>query len=263
VGNAAGGQLQLDAYGHLLEQSFIWSRLGHPPDDDYWRFILALVDAAAERWSEPDRGIWEWRGEPRHFVHSKVLCWVALDRGLALAEQSLRRAPVRRWRAAREEIREAVLSQGFDARRGTFVQAFGEPDLDAALLRIPTYGFLPYDDERMVSTVDVIREALGRDGLLCRYDADDGMPPEGTFLPCTFWLVACLAGQGRLDEARAAFDRTLACATDLGLYSEEATPAGEPLGNFPQVLTHLSHIEAALSLERAIHPPSARAYESP
>jgi GH15 family glucan-1,4-alpha-glucosidase len=252
VGNAAGGQLQLDAYGHLLEQSLVWAQLGHPPDDDYWRFILALCDAAAERWSEPDRGIWEWRGEPRHFVHSKVLCWVALDRGLELAEASLRRAPVRRWRAAREEIREAVLEQGFDARRGTFVQAFGRRDLDAAVLRLPSYRFLPYDDERVVSTVDVVREALDvGGGLLRRYDADDGMPPEGAFLPCTFWLVAALAGQGRKEEARAAFDRALACATDLGLYPEEATSDGEPLGNFPQVLTHLSHIEAALMLEHA------------
>jgi len=250
IGNAAGPQLQLDAYGHLLEQSATWTRLGHPPDDDYWRFILDLVEAAAERWREPDRGIWEWRGEPRHFVHSKVLCWVALDRGLALAEESLRRAPVRRWRATREEIREAVLSEGFDAERGTFVQAFGSTDLDAAVLRIPAYGFLPYDDERMISTADTIREALGERGLVRRYDADDGMPPEGAFLACTFWLAECLAGQSRLEEAREVFDAALACATDLGLYSEEAEPSGEPLGNFPQALTHLAHIEAALRLEQ-------------
>jgi GH15 family glucan-1,4-alpha-glucosidase len=147
-----------------------------------------------------------------------------------------------------------VLAQGFDERRGTFVQAFGERDLDAAALRIPAYRFLPYDDERMVSTVDVLREALDAGGLLRRYDADDGMPADGAFLPCTFWLVACLAAQGRLDDARAVFDRALACATDLGLYSEEADPSGsgEPLGNFPQVLTHLSHIEAALTLEHAV-----------
>jgi GH15 family glucan-1,4-alpha-glucosidase len=251
VGNAAGPQLQLDALGHLLHQTFTWAELGHPPDDDYWRFVLDLVDVAAERWQQPDRGIWEWRGEPRHFVHSKVLCWVALDRGLQLAESSLRRAPVRRWRAARDAVREAVLTDGYDAERGTFLQAFGEPDLDAAVLRLPSYRFIAYDDERMLSTADVLREALGTDGLLRRYDADDGMPPEGAFLPCTFWLVECLAGQGRTAEAREAFDRALACATDLGLYPEEASADGEPLGNFPQALTHLAHVEAALAIEAA------------
>jgi GH15 family glucan-1,4-alpha-glucosidase len=251
VGNAAGPQLQLDALGHLLHQTFTWAELGHPPDDDYWRFVLDLVDAAAERWPEPDRGIWEWRGEPRHFVHSKVLCWVALDRGLQLAESSLRKAPVRRWRQARDAVREAVLSDGFDAERGTFVQAFGAKDLDAAVLRLPSYRFIDYDDERMISTADVLREALDDDGLLRRYDADDGMPREGAFLPCTFWLVECLAGQGRAAEAREVFDRALACATDLGLYPEEAGAGGEPLGNFPQALTHLAHVEAALALAAA------------
>jgi GH15 family glucan-1,4-alpha-glucosidase len=249
VGNAAGPQLQLDAYGHLLSQTHTWAELGHPPDDDYWRFVLELVGAAAEQWDQPDRGIWEWRGDPRHFVHSKVLCWVALDRGIRLAETSLRRAPVRRWREARDAVREAVLSKGFDTKRGTFLQAFGEPGLDAAVLRLPSYGFIAYDDERMLGTVDAIREGLDQDGLLRRYDTDDGMPPEGAFLPCTFWLVECLAGMGRTAEAREAFDRALACANDVGLYSEEAGKGDEPLGNFPQALTHLAHVEAALALE--------------
>jgi GH15 family glucan-1,4-alpha-glucosidase len=249
VGNAASSQLQLDAYGHLVQQSYNWAQLGHPPDDDYWRFLLELIDAAAERWSEPDHGIWEWRGEPRQFVHSKVLCWVALDRGLALAAGSLRKAPERRWKQVRDEIREAVLEHGFDAGRGTFVQAFGETPLDAAVLRLPIYGFLPYDDERIVSTVDVIRSALDDGGLIRRYDADDGMPREGAFLACTFWLAQCLAGQGRADEAQAAFDRALRTASPLGLFSEEADgETGEALGNFPQAFTHLAHIEAALAL---------------
>jgi GH15 family glucan-1,4-alpha-glucosidase len=249
AGNAAAAQLQLDAYGHLLQQSYTWAQLGHPPDDDYWRFLLQLVDAAAERWQEPDRGIWEWRGEPRHFVHSKVMCWVALDRGLALAEGSLRRAPVRRWRQAREEIHRAVLRDGYDPERGTFVQAFGAAALDAALLRLPAYGFVAYDDERMLGTVDAVCEALDDGGLLRRYDADDGMPREGAFIACTFWLAGCLAGQGRADEARAAFDRAMQTSSDLGLFSEEYDPgSGTALGNFPQALTHLSHIEAALTL---------------
>jgi len=252
IGNDAGHQLQLDAYGHLIEQGWAWTELGRPPDDDQWRFLHALAEAAAERWSEPDRGIWEWRGEPKHFVHSKFMCWVALDRGIRIAERSLRRAPLRRWKVTRDEIREAVLSQGFDASRGTFVQAFGEPWLDAACLRLPSYGFLPYDDERMLGTVAAIRATLEEDGLLRRYDADDGMPPEGAFLPCSFWLVECLAGQGQVAEARTVFDRTLRTATDLGLFAEEADPAtGKLLGNFPLVLTHLSHIHSSLALDAA------------
>ena len=250
AGNDASAQLQLDAFGHLVEQSWRWCELGHQPDDDYWRFLLQLVDVAAERWTQPDRGIWEWRGEPQHFVHSKVLCWVALDRGLKLAERCMRKAPERRWRKAREAVRESVLADGFDAERNTFRQWYGGRTLDAALLRLPTYGFVPYDDPRMLGTVDAIVERLDDHGLLRRYDADDGLPGrEGAFLACQFWLVECLAGQGRHEEARAAFDRALGAANDLGLYSEELDAEhGALLGNFPQALTHLGHVEAALKL---------------
>ena len=250
IGNSAGAQLQLDVYGHLLDQSWRWFQRGHAPDDDYWRFLVALVDAAADRWHEPDRGIWEWRGEPRHFVHSKAQCWASLDRGLELAEKCVRKAPERRWRKARDEIAQAILQQGYDEARGTFVQAFGHPGLDAAVLRLPAIGFLAYDDPRMVTTVDAIRERLCEDGLLRRYDVDDELPGrEGAFLPCSFWLVDCLARQGRLDDARATFDRATACANDLGLFSEEIDPGSRRmLGNYPQALTHLSHIEAALAL---------------
>jgi GH15 family glucan-1,4-alpha-glucosidase len=260
AGNAAGPQLQLDSYGHLLEQSWTWTQLGQPPDDDQWRFLHGLVEAAAERWTEPDSGIWEWRGAPRHFVHSKMMCWVALDRGLKLAEKSMRRAPVRRWKAVRDEIHATILRKGFDAERGAFMQTFGQPGLDAAVLRLPSYGFLPYDDERMVQTVAAIRDGLESDGLLRRYDTDDGMPPEGAFLACSFWLVECLSGQGRIEEARAVYDRVLRTATDLGLYPEQVDPATDaPLGNFPLVLTHLSHIHAALALEAAADRPQAPA----
>jgi GH15 family glucan-1,4-alpha-glucosidase len=253
IGNAAAGQLQLDLYGHLLEQSWRWFQRGHPPDDDYWRFLVELVDCAAERWSEPDRGIWEWRGEPRHFVHSKALCWAALDHGLRLAELCLRKAPERRWRKARDAVREAVEHDGFDDRRGTFVQAFGHRDLDAALLRLPAIGFLDYDDPRMVATADAVREELEEDGLVRRYAPDDCLPGhEGAFVACTFWLAECLARQGRPVEARAAFDRAVATANDLGLFAEEFDVRdGVMLGNFPQALTHLSHIEAAVALAHA------------
>jgi GH15 family glucan-1,4-alpha-glucosidase len=250
AGNDASGQLQLDAYGQLVDQSWRWHQRGNSPDDDYWRFLLELVEAAVERWREPDNGLWEWRGDPKHFVHSKVLCWAAVDRGLKLAEECMRKAPEARWRRAREEIREAVESEGYDERRGVFVQAFGERQMDAALLRLPTVGFLDYADERMVRTVDAIREDLEEDGLVWRYRGDDGLEgEEGAFLACSFWLVEVMARQGRQEEARSVFDRALSTANGLGLFSEEYDPDGrQMLGNFPQALTHLSHIEAALAL---------------
>jgi GH15 family glucan-1,4-alpha-glucosidase len=183
-------------------------------------------------------------------VHSKALCWTALDRGLALAAKCGRAAPERRWRAARDEVREAIEREGYDRERNTFLQAFGHDALDAALLRLPATGFVAYDDARMVGTVDAVRAALDEDGLLRRYDVPDGLPGrEGAFLACSFWLVECLARQGRDEEARRTFDRAAATANDLGLFAEEYdTRAGRMLGNFPQALTHLAHIEAALAL---------------
>ena len=253
VGNAAAGQLQLDAVGFLVEQSWRAFERGHAPDDAYWRFIVALVDVAAERWSEPDCGIWEWRGEPRHFVHSKAQCWGALHRGLALAQACMRKAPERRWRAARDELREVIEREGYDAERNTFVQAFGHPELDAALLRLPASGLIEYDDPRMLGTVDAVRDALDDDGLLRRYQRDDELPGrEGAFLACSFWLVECLARQDRLEAARETYDRAVGTSNDLGLFSEEYDTQGERmLGNFPQALTHLSHIEATLALAAA------------
>jgi GH15 family glucan-1,4-alpha-glucosidase len=253
VGNAAAHQLQLDAYGELLDLSWRWYQRGHSIDDDYWRFLLDLVDTAAERWEEADRGIWEIRGEPQHFVHSKVLCWAALDRGIRLAELSLRQAPLRRWKAARTAIREAIERDGYDKERGIFTQAFGKPSLDAALLLLPSVDFVAYDDERMIRTVDAIRDELMQDGLLLRYhvaQTDDGLSgEEGVFLACSFWLAECLAHQGRREEARVVFDRASATGNDLGLFAEEWDTVGdEMLGNFPQGLTHLSHIAAAVAL---------------
>jgi GH15 family glucan-1,4-alpha-glucosidase len=252
IGNQAVKQLQLDVLGQLIEQSWRWYERGHEPDDDYWRFIVDIADAAAKRWSEKDRGIWEWRVGPRHFTHSKVLCWVALQRALDLAKACMRKAPERRWRAARDEIREAIERRGYDRKRGVFVQVFGEKQLDAALLRLPMVGFLDYDDERMVRTTDAIRDELDADGLIYRHRSDDGMKDaEGAFLPASFWLAEVLAGQGRIDEAHEVFDRAVATANGLGLFAEEYDPKHqEMLGNFPQALTHLSHIEAALALQR-------------
>jgi GH15 family glucan-1,4-alpha-glucosidase len=253
IGNAAARQHQHDVYGELLDLAWAWHRQGHSPDADDWRFLVELVNEAAKRWMTPDRGIWELRGRPRHLVHSKVLCWVALDRGLRLAEEVGFPAPVGRWRSTRAAIRAAVERHGSDPGRGVFTQAFDRPELDAALLLLPSTGFVAWDDPRMRRTVDAVRHELEVDGLLLRYRAPDGLEgTEGTFVACTFWLAECLARQGRTADARAAFATASATANDLGLFAEEFDPAtGTLLGNFPQALTHLSHIAAAVALEQA------------
>jgi GH15 family glucan-1,4-alpha-glucosidase len=205
-------------------------------------------------WQLPDQGLWEWPGRPDHFVHSKVLCWAALDRGLLLAEQCMRQAPVRRWRKARDACRRAIERDGVDRRRGCFVQAFGRRGLDAALLLLPTVGFVDWRDERMIATVRAIRHDLeAGDGLLFRYRRKDGLPgQEGVFLCASFWLVECLAHQGELVEARAVYDTVVASGNDLGLFSEELDPREHTLrGNFPQGLTHLAHISATVALDQA------------
>jgi GH15 family glucan-1,4-alpha-glucosidase len=254
VGNDASGQLQLDAYGELVNLTWRWHRRGHSPNDDDWRFLVSLIDHAAERWSEPDCGIWEWPGDPDHFVHSKVLCWSALDRGIRLADECMRRAPTRRWQQARDEVREAIEARGYDRKRGVYVQAFDRSEMDAALLLLPTVEYIAWDDERMLRTVAAIREELDAgDGLIYRYTRDDGLEgDEGAFLCCSFWLAECLAQAGELNEARAIFDQAAARSNDLGLFSEEIDPrSGELLGNFPQGLTHLAHIDAAVALAQA------------
>ena len=254
IGNAAARQHQHDVYGELLDLAWAWHRQGRSPDADAWRFLVELVNEAAKRWTTPDRGIWELRGPPRHLVHSKVLCWVALDRGLRLAADVGFPAPVGRWTATRAAIRTAVERHGYDPGRGVFTQAFDRPELDAALLLLPAVGFLAWDDQRMLRTVDALREDLEVDGLLLRYRTPDGLEgAEGAFVACTFWLAECLARQGRTAEARAAFTRASATANDLGLFAEEFQPAsGALLGNFPQALTHLSHIAAAVALAQTV-----------
>ncbi len=251
IGNGAAGQRQLDAYGELVNLAWRWHRRGHSPSDDDWRFLVSLIDHAAEQWNAPDSGIWEWPGSPQHFVHSKVLCWSALERGIRLADECLRRAPTRKWARARDAVREAVETRGYDADRGVFVQCFDRPEMDAALLLLPSVEFVAWSDERMVRTVQAIRdERDAGDGLLYRYRRDDGLRgEEGAFLCCSFWLAECLARQGRAADARAVYDTAVSSGTDLGLFSEEIDPhTREPLGNFPQGLTHLSHIAAAVCL---------------
>jgi GH15 family glucan-1,4-alpha-glucosidase len=251
IGNAASQQFQLDMYGLIVELSWRWSEQGVPPEKDYWDFLVAIIEAAIDQSRKPDRGIWEIRSAPRHFVHSKVMCWAAVDGGIALAEKHSLAAPLERWRERRDEIRHNIETHGMDHERGIFVESYGSDQVDAALLLLPGVDFVAYDDERMVRTTEVIRRELASGGLILRYKSVDGLQSrEGTFLACTFWLVECLARQGRRREALRAFKHATAAANDLGLFAEQYDPRSKQmLGNFPQGLTHLAHISAALALD--------------
>lgn len=253
IGNHAAQQSQLDVYGTLLELAWIWHDEAHPIDSDYWRFLVEVLDTVCRRWQEPDHGIWEFRDRPRHFVHSKAMCSVALDRGCQLALRHGFDAPMARWHACQREVREAIERHGVN-EHGVFLQAFDEPYLDASVLLLPPMGFVSDVDPRMRRTVPALRAELGHDGLLRRYSSPDGFDSrEGVFLPCTFWLARCLARQGELEEARRCYQRAAACANDLGLFSEEYDPvARRMLGNFPQVLTHVSQMTARMALETGL-----------
>lgn len=251
IGNAAERQIQLDAYGEIVDLAWHWHCRGHSPNDDYWAFLVDLVDKVCQSWQGFDRGIWEMRGDPRHFVHSKVMCWAAIEDGIRLAEALGRDAPLEKWTDTRDRVRRAVETQGYDAEHGVFIQAFGHPCMDASLLLLPQVGFVAYDDPRMIRTTDAVQAELTQGGLLRRYAPgnDSLQGREGVFLACSFWLAECLARQGRMDQAREVFQDALATGNDLGLFAEEFDPdAGEMLGNFPQGLTHLSLITAAIAL---------------
>jgi GH15 family glucan-1,4-alpha-glucosidase len=264
TGNGAHTQLQLDVYGELLDVLWQAARAGAPPSENSWSLALLLLDVLEQRWREPDEGIWEVRGPRRHFTHSKVLCWVAFDRAVAMVQQAGYKGPVDRWRAIRDEIHASVLEQGFDRKRGAFTQTFGSRELDASVLMIPLVGFLPGDDPRVVSTIDVLLRELTEDGFVCRYEpTDKGVDgigePEGVFLPCSFWMVEALALAGRRPEAKALFERLLGIANDLGLFAEEYDPTARRfLGNFPQAFTHLALVAAAHTLAPERSPQRTR-----
>ena len=258
IGNGAADQLQLDGMGQLVDLAWNRLRRGEAPDPSYVAFLVDVVEAILGRWREPDCGIWEMRRQPLHFVHSKVMCWAAVDRGLAVVEHAGVEAPTARWQAARDELRAAIEKEGYNRARGTFVQAFENRELDAALLLLPRVGFVAWDDPRMVRTVEAIGRELRRgDALVRRYRMDDGLEgDEGCFVACSFWLVQCLALQGRRDEAAALFDAACGLANDLGLFAEEHD-GHRMLGNFPQGLSHYSHIAAAVALREG-HPTKAQ-----
>lgn len=253
IGNCAAKQNQLDVYGEVMELAWEWREGDREIDAHYWDFLVDVVETVNTEWQKQDYGIWEFRGGPLHYVHSKAMCWSAMNYGVMLAERDKRDAPVERWKQIRESIRDAIENKGYDAKRGVFVQAFDNEYLDAALLLLPRIGFVRYDDPRMVRTADAIRRDLDHKGLLARYNSPDGLPGnEGVFLPCTFWLAGCLALQGRIDLAWQYYHRARDCANDVGLLPEEfSVEKNEMLGNFPQGLTHVSQIMARLALEQA------------
>ncbi|WP_250034244.1 glycoside hydrolase family 15 protein [Paractinoplanes maris] len=257
IGNGAWRQEQIDVYGELLAAADRLAEQITTMDDDVRAFLIAMADAAAARWRDPDRGIWEIRGEPRHFVHSKVMCWVALDRAIKL-ESLLEAGDVARWKAERDEIRETVLREGVTAE-GIFTQSFGSAELDASLLMLPIVGFLPAGDPRVLATIEAIGARLTDErGLVYRYRAGDGLAgDEGTFLLCTFWLAQALALAGRDERAREVFELAAGHVNDVGLLAEEIDPrTGEMLGNFPQAFSHIGLVNAAWAIAsvRCGHP---------
>jgi len=266
VGNAAHEQVQLDTFGGVLDAALVFQQMTGELSEEYWPLLQTMVDATCERWREPDNGIWEVRGAPRHFTHSKVMSWVTVDRGLRLAEMlGVDDAPLELWRSERDAIHADVLEHGWDVERDTFAQAYGDAALDASLLRLPLVGFLPGDDPRIVSTIDAIIEELSvGDGLLLRYrpdETDDGLAgEEGAFAICSFWLVSALALAGRGDEARRRLDALAGRASALGLYAEEFDAEGGMLGNFPQAFTHLALVQAAFNVSSVDDREALRAW---
>ena len=258
IGNAAAEQLQLDVWGETLDGLAFAREAGLSGNDDAWALQINLLEFLESHWSDPDNGLWEMRGDRQHFVHSKVMAWVAFDRMISGVEQFRLDGPVDRWRAIRKQIRDEVLTKGFDTERNTFTQAYGSRELDAALLLIPQVRFLPWDDPRVAGTVDAVNRELRQDGLVLRYRpgagaSDDGLPgAEGAFLACSFWLADALHGIGRHDEATELFERLIALTNDVGLLAEEYDPiAGRQVGNTPQAFSHLALINAARHLSGA------------
>ena len=266
IGNAAYHQLQLDIYGELMDSVYLYNKHGSPISYGLWKELRRLLNWVCDNWQRQDYGIWEVRSGPQHFVYSKLMCWVALDRGLRLADKRSFPADRDRWVKVRDQIYEEILSQGWSTKRGAFVQHYGSESLDAATLIMPLVFFMSPTDPRMLSTLDAINQSPARRGLVSnslvyRYNpqrAPDGLEgDEGTFNMCTFWLVEAMTRAGRVDrrrleEARLVFEKMLGYANHLGLYAEETGHSGEALGNFPQAFTHLALISAAFNLDRAL-----------
>lgn len=259
VGNGAWSQRQLDIYGEILAAAGLLRPYLVNMSEQTRGFLISCADAAARQWQKPDRGIWEVRGPERQFVHSKVMCWVALDRAMQLADLLQAEDRVRGWQEARDDIHRLVMQSGWNAGLGAFSAALGARDLDASALRMPLVGFLPPDHPRVLATIDVIeRDLTDPRGLVYRYRTSDRLDglngDEGTFLLCTFWLAEALAMSGQSDRAEAVFSRAAAHLNDVSLLAEEvAVDTGELLGNFPQAFSHVGLINAAWAIARARH----------
>ncbi|HVF15642.1 MAG TPA: glycoside hydrolase family 15 protein [Steroidobacteraceae bacterium] len=263
IGNGAYGQLQLDVFGEVMDALHQARDGGLAPLPGGWDVQRELLAHLLEIWHEPDYGIWEVRGPPQHFTYSKIMAWVAFDRAVKDAERYALKGPIAAWRAARDRIHAEVCERGYDRKRQSFMQAYGSDQLDASLLLAAPVGFLPPNDERIRGTVRAIETHLLRDGLVQRYDSaqtDDGLPAgEGSFLACSFWLVDAYAMDGRLDEAKALFERLLTIANDVGLFAEEYDAQNKRMiGNFPQAFSHLSLVVSALNLTNATKPAEQR-----
>jgi GH15 family glucan-1,4-alpha-glucosidase len=256
IGNGAYKQLQLDIYGELMDSVYLYNKYGRLIDYDLWTYLRRMLDWVVDNWQQPDEGIWEVRGDRQHFVYSKLMCWIALDRGLRLADKRSFPADRAYWLRARDTIYEDIMTRGWNGSRQAFVQAYGSDTLDASNLFMPLSFFIAPTDPRMLSTLDAIMRELVSDSLVKRYNGEGtgpGLPAtDGTFSFCSFWLVEALTRAGRLDEARLIFEKMLSYANHLGLYAEEIGPSGEALGNFPQAFTHLALISAAFNLNRAL-----------
>ncbi len=263
IGNAAHQQNQLDVYGEVVDTLHLGRRMGLAASEDSWLVQRALLDFLEANWTAPDNGIWEVRGPRRHFTHSKVMAWVAIDRAIKEVERFEVKGPLESWRRLRQRMRAQICSEGFNKALNSFVQYYGAHTLDASLLMLPLVGFLPATDPRMKGTVAAIEQGLMRNGFVDRYDTSnhiDGLPSgEGAFLLCTFWLADNLALQGRYQEAREIFERLLALRNDVGLLAEQYDPQGHRLmGNFPQAFSHVGLINTARNLIRAGGPAEDR-----
>ncbi len=264
VGNAASEQLQIDVYGEVMDALYQARSHGLAKEPHAWALQKTLLGYLTRAWPEPDEGIWEIRGKRRHFVHSKVMAWVAFDRAVRTVEEQGLDGPVDEWRRVRDAIHAEVCERGFDEELGSFVQSYESKDLDASLLMLPLVGFLPASDPRIRGTIEAIEADLLQDGLVLRYrthhEGVDGLPAgEGVFLPCSFWLVDCYELVGRHDEAHALFDRLAGLANDLGLLTEEYDPVAQRLlGNFPQAFTHLALVNSAFNVLPHLPSPMHR-----